>query len=323
VRVLIADDDAVSRRMLEAALRRMGHDVVVTCNGQEAWERIRRDDIRIVVADWMMPEMDGLELVRQIRSLVDQGYIYAILLTSRSQRQDIIHGLAAGADDYITKPFDRDELMVRIRAGERVVRLESDLASRNEQLRRLTLIDELTGLGNRRAFDSTLSRLYDHSRRYRRVLGFVMIDIDRFKLYNDSLGHKAGDTALEKVARLIRENTRSADLAFRYGGEEFACLLPETDEVGSVTVAERLRCAVAGAGLPHPSNPPHLITTVSCGVATLEPGNSMTQDELVRRADEALYAAKRGGRDRVELAEGHSAPVVLHGEGAEDAGARG
>ncbi len=311
MRILIADDEPVSRRILEAALRRMGYDVVVAEDGNEAWSKLSEHGVRLLIADWMMPGLDGLELVRRIRSMRTDRYVYTMLLTSRSQKQDIIHGLAAGADDYITKPFDRDELMVRIRAGERVVRLEEDLASRNEQLRRLTLIDELTGIGNRRAFESTLSRLHDHSRRYRRALSVVMIDIDRFKAYNDTLGHRAGDEALKQVARLIGSGTRSADLAFRYGGEEFVCLLPETDEHGGLVVAERLRRTVEDAALPHPGTAAGGVVTISCGIATLEPGGALSQDALVRTADEALYAAKRAGRNRVEIG-GHA---LAPGEG--------
>ncbi len=312
MRVLIADDEPISRRMLEAALLRMGHDVIVTCDGEEAWSAIQNSPIRFVIADWMMPNMDGLELVRRIRTLSNQNYIYSVLLTSRNQKQDIIHGLAAGADDYLTKPFDRDELLVRVRSGERIVRLEEELAARNEQLRRLTLIDELTGIGNRRAFDGTLSRMVDHCRRYDHPFSLLMIDIDRFKAYNDTLGHTAGDEALRSVAELIKNNVRTADLAFRYGGEEFACILPETDAEGGATVAERLRDGIEQNGLPHPDNPPAGCVTVSCGVATYSGDARGSANDLIRLADEALYRAKDAGRNRVESYGGATRSAGVH-----------
>jgi len=301
VRVLIADDDPISRRMLEAALRRMGHGVVVTSDGQQAWESLQNSAVRLVIADWMMPKLDGLELVRKIRLLEKHNYIYTVLLTSRSEKQDIIQGLAAGADDYVTKPFDLDELLVRVRAGERIVRLEEELAARNEQLRRLTLIDELTQIGNRRAFDGTLARMVEHCRRYDHCFGLLMIDIDHFKAYNDSFGHTSGDETLRSVAQLIVGNIRTADLAYRYGGEEFACILPETDEAGSIRVAERLRAGIEGTGIQHPGNPPSGVVTVSSGVACFSPESAGSANDIVRLADEALYRAKDAGRNRVVI----------------------
>lgn len=297
--ILIAEDEPVTRRLLESALREMGHRVIATSDGLAAWEAIRRHRARIVIADWMMPGMDGLELVRRIRAMPDSSYIYTILLTARHEKQDVVAGLAAGADDYVVKPFDRDELMVRIRAGERVVRLEEELARRNEQLRRLTLIDELTGIGNRRAFDESLRRLHEHSRRFCHPLGLIMADIDRFKAYNDTKGHEAGDDALRAVARILKESVRTGDLCFRYGGEEFVCLLPETTLDGALIVAERLRDRVRDAGLPHPGNPPFGVVTISAGAYALEPGALITPEELLGRADQAMYEAKRSGRNAV------------------------
>lgn len=287
--------------MLDAALRHMGHDVTQVADGNDAWNLLQQDKFRMVIADWMMPGMDGLELVRNIRSLEKHGYIYTMLLTSRGQTEDIIHGLAAGADDYITKPFEREELRFRIRAGERVIKLEKQLAARNEQLRRLALIDELTGIGNRRAFDEALGRLFEQCRRFRHPLAVAMIDIDYFKRYNDAFGHRAGDDALQQVAKLIGQNIRTVDLSFRYGGEEFAYLLPETDIRGSAVVAERLRRTVENAKIPHPDNPPHDVITISAGVASYDPRMATDADAIVQLADQALYRAKAAGRNKVEV----------------------
>lgn len=299
MRILIAEDEKVSRRILAAALTGMGHDVIQAENGREAWEKLRREDVRLVIADWEMPEMDGVELVRKIRESDDQGYVYTILLTSRGHKNDIVSGLDAGADDYITKPFDRDELMVRIKAGERVIRLETELAERNEQLRRMALVDGLTGIANRRSFEEDFRRLCDHARRFTRPFTVLMLDIDFFKKYNDGLGHEAGDNALRLVAQSLQQALRTTDKAYRYGGEEFICLLPETDAEGGLIVAERLRCAVEGLEIPHPDNPWRNIVTVSVGLASCTPGAISAVDDVQREADQALYQAKAAGRNRV------------------------
>ena len=299
MRILIAEDEPISRRLLAAALKKMGHDVVGAENGRAAWETLQREDIRLVIADWEMPEMTGLELVRKLREEAADRYIYAILLTSRGLKQDIVLGLEAGADDYVTKPFDRDELMVRIKAGERVTRLEAELAERNEQLRRMALVDGLTGIANRRSFDEDFSRQREHAKRFSRAFSVVMIDIDHFKLYNDSLGHEAGDGALRAVAQLLAGALRVSDKVYRYGGEEFVCILPETDAQGAVVVAERLRGAIEGAKIPHAGNQPSGVVTISVGVASHGADAAAGDEELLSRADQALYVAKSGGRNRV------------------------
>ncbi len=300
MRILIAEDDPVSRKMLSRALTRMGHDVISAENGRDAWQRLRADPVRLVIADWEMPEMDGVELVQRIRKDRDGNYTYLILLTSRSQRQDKVIGLEAGADDYITKPFDRDELMVRIRAGERIIALQEELAERNAQLAQMALIDGLTNVANRRAFDSEFHKLAAHSRRFSRPFSLLMLDIDYFKRYNDAYGHEAGDEALRRVAQALEETVRTSDSVFRYGGEEFVVLLPETGTSGAKLVAERLREAVEACAIPHPANEPVKVVTVSVGVATYMAQSGQLPDAALGQADEALYNAKRGGRNRVE-----------------------
>ncbi len=297
MRLLIAEDELISRRLLLSALTRMGHDVLVAEDGQAAWDILQREDIRLVVADWEMPRMDGLELVRRIRSMDDRGYIYTILLTSRGEKQDVVHGMESGADDYVTKPWDDGELMVRLKAGARVLDLYAELDHRNRQLQRMALVDGLTGIANRRAFDSEFQRLREQARRFWRSLSLIMVDIDRFKLYNDTLGHEAGDNALRAVAQLLQRDLRQVDTAYRYGGEEFVCLLPETEATGAMIVAERLRDGIVSARIAHPANPPLGIVTVSLGVATFDMRDQ--GEDLVRHADAALYAAKAAGRNCV------------------------
>ncbi len=302
MRLLIADDDPVSRRLLARTVEEMGHEVIAVQDGFEAWTVLQQESIHLVIADWMMPEMDGLELVRRIRATTRDRYIYVILLTSRNERRDVIDGLAAGADDYIVKPFDREELLFRIRSGERVVRLEEALAERNRQLAMMALVDGLTGIGNRRSFDEQFHRTFSQSVRYHNPLSIVMVDIDHFKRYNDSLGHEAGDEALRRVARCLAAGIRASDAAFRYGGEEFVVLLPETHQDGARGVARRLVELVRREGIPHPENPPRGVVTISAGVSTYVPGTIVTENELLKAADDALYEAKREGRDRVVAA---------------------
>ncbi|MBE3135512.1 MAG: diguanylate cyclase [Acidobacteria bacterium] len=299
MRILIAEDEPISRRMLVAVLRQMGHDVVATTDGREAWEVLQREDISLVIADWMMADMDGLELVRRIRAREADHYVYVIFLTSRTEKQDVVRGLDAGADDYVTKPFQRDELMVRIKGGLRVLGLERQLAERNQQMTLMAMMDGLTGIGNRRSFDEALERYHNQANRYGRMFSLAMIDIDFFKRYNDTFGHGAGDTVLRSIAQLLKHTARPSDLVFRYGGEEFVCLFPETDADGALAAAIRLHDAVATAGIPHPGNQPAGVVTVSVGLATFSPDPAHSAAALLRSADDALFSAKRGGRNRV------------------------
>ena len=228
MRVLIVDDDAISRRLMETSMSAAGYDVIALPDGIQAWQRLQHERFPMVIVDWMMPGMDGIELVRNIRSKSSEHYVYTILLTGRSERKDRLEGFRAGVDDYITKPFDRDELIMRCRAGERVVRLEEELASKNAQLLRMAMVDGLTGIGNRRAFDQAFQNTYAQASRYHQLLGLALIDVDHFKSYNDLKGHKAGDEVLQRVAAILDQGVRKADSVFRYGGEEFACLFPVT-----------------------------------------------------------------------------------------------
>jgi diguanylate cyclase (GGDEF)-like protein len=318
VHILIAEDEPVSRRVLRVALQKMGHTVLEAADGREALALLEEEAVRLVIADWMMPNMDGLELVRQIRAsgqTAQQGdpshrYIYVILLTSRGQKQDIVDGLTAGADDYITKPFDRDELMVRIHAGERVIGLEDKLAARNAELARMALVDGLTGIPNRRDFDAKLQKIGEESRRGARSYSVVMIDLDHFKGLNDTLGHEAGDDALRAVARILESNIRLADSVFRYGGEEFVCLLPDTGSDGAMQVAERLRRRVQLAKIHNPGNTVDGRLTVSIGLAAYVPDSRVEPATILAMADQALYRAKQLGRDRVEPSGQQTAPLT-------------
>ncbi|MCU0222863.1 MAG: diguanylate cyclase [Acidobacteria bacterium] len=298
MRVLVVEDEPVSRRMLSAAISRMGYDVVAAADGREAWDVLRAEQIGLVVTDWMMPEMDGLQLVEKIRGSELGRYVYVILLTSRSESRDAAEALEAGADDFIAKPWHRDELTARLTAGRRILDLQAALQEKNLLLERMTRVDGLTGIGNRRNFDEEFPRAFETARRFHRFLSVAMLDIDRFKAYNDRFGHEAGDIALRAVAAAIDETVRTADQSFRYGGEEFCCTFPETDEAGAGIVADRLRAAVERLGIVHPENCPWGVVTISVGVAALQPSTTVDPEDLLRAADQALYRAKAQGRNR-------------------------
>jgi diguanylate cyclase (GGDEF)-like protein len=242
--------------------------------------------------------MDGLQLVQKIRGGELGRYVYVILLTSRSESRDAAEALEAGADDFVGKPWHRDELMARLTAGRRILDLQAALQEKNLLLERMTRVDGLTGIGNRRNFDEEYPRAFETARRFQRFLSVAMIDIDRFKAYNDRFGHEAGDNALRAVAAAIDETVRTADQSFRYGGEEFSCIFPETDEAGAISAADRLRAAVERLAIAHPDNLPSGVVTISVGVSTLRHPPRVGPEDLLRAADQALYRAKDRGRNR-------------------------
>ncbi len=242
MRILIAEDDTVTRKLLEAHLAKWGHEVVVCSDGAQAWQVLCGEDPpKLVVLDWMMPEMDGVTLCSEIRKREKQPYTYVILLTSKSLKEDVVAGLEAGADDYIIKPFDVHELNVRIRAGTRIVRLQEDLISALRASEFQASHDALTGLWNRRAILEKIQQELDRSGRDGTNLGLVICDVDHFKQVNDNYGHLAGDAVLRELAKRIDSSLRSYDSVGRYGGEEFIILIPGSDGAGAAELAERLR----------------------------------------------------------------------------------
>ena len=227
MKVLIADDDAVSRRLLHSTLARWSYEVVACANGTEAWEVLQKEDApQLVILDWMMPGMDGVQLCRELRKRASQPYTYILLLTAKTQKEDIIAGMEAGADDYITKPFDAQELRVRVRAGQRILDLQTELIRAQSALLVQATHDPLTGLFNRGAILKILEREIDRAHRQGSSVGVMLIDLDHFKNINDTLGHQAGDKVLQEAARLMLESTRSYDSIGRYGGEEFLVVAP-------------------------------------------------------------------------------------------------
>ncbi len=292
MKVLIAEDNAPSALYLRRTLESLGHQVIVTLDGEQAWEVIQKERVPLLISDWMMPRMDGLELCRRIRGRVGCDYTYIILLTLKHLREERLEGLRAGADDFITKPPHPDELAIRMEIAGRILGVQEALARQNARLAELATTDDLTGLKNRRRFHEDLNVFFSLSARRSEPLSLVMIDLDQFKAYNDSFGHPAGDLILSALAEILRENIREHDVAARYGGEEFVVLLPSTDAHEANALAERLRERIENRGWPLRG------VTASLGVATSGP-TIASIEALIEAADQALYLAKRKGRNRV------------------------
>jgi diguanylate cyclase (GGDEF)-like protein len=302
MRILIAEDDPVSRRLLEVKLVKWGYDVVVTCDGDEAWEAIRAEDApRLAILDWMMPGVDGVEICRRMRREAREPYTYIILLTALHRDEDLVAGMEAGADDYITKPFKTGELKVRLRAGRRIIDLQNNLIEAREALRKKAAHDPLTGLWNQEEILGILEKELDRVERRGGHISVVMADLDYFKRVNDTHGHLAGDTVLRLTAKSMLSMIRKYDSVGRYGGEEFLIVLPGSDREGASALAERLRLGIEGEIMDTPEG--MIRVTFSLGVATYGGrGRHHDVNALVRRADTALYAAKENGRNRVEIA---------------------
>jgi len=299
MRILIAEDNPVSRHLLEAFLVKWDYEVIVTANGADAWRELQRDrTLRLAILDWMMPGMSGVEVCREVRKCPPEPYVYVLLLTAKDQKYDVLEGLEAGADDYLTKPFDPYELRARLRAGRRILELQEQLILAREQLRAEAAHDSLTGLWNRAAILEILHRELARSEREKTPVAAIVADLDHFKKINDTYGHLAGDAVLREVTRRIAGSMRPYDAVGRYGGEEFLIVAPGCDPATAFKVAERLRDCVSRQ--PVDIFDGAFPVTLSAGVAAS--CEAKEAEELVRMADAALYRAKTGGRNRVELA---------------------
>lgn len=300
--ILIAEDDLVSRKLLQATLKKWGYNVFAFPDGQAAWEHMQNNEApRLIILDWMMPGLDGLELCRKIRALDSEVYRYIILLTARTQREDVVAGLDAGADDYITKPFDKQELKVRLRAGRRITDLQSQLLSAQEKLRALAIHDPLTGLLNRRAIADNLINEISRAKRHKRPMSVMMLDLDHFKVVNDTYGHMAGDIVLRDCADRITDSLRNYDIVGRYGGEEFLLILPDCSQKQGEELGNRIRLALSDT--PMNTSEGMISISASIGVVTFSGEGEVEIDELIASSDAALYRAKEKGRNRVEISE--------------------
>jgi len=311
MKVLIADDSIVSRHMLEATVKKWGYEPVVACDGKEAWEILQKDGApQLAILDWVMPQLTGPEVCRLARQQQKDTYTYMLLLTSKNQREDLIEGMDAGADDYVTKPFNHHELQVRLRAGRRIVDLQSELLVTQAALRQQATHDSLTKVYNRSSIFEVLDRELIRAEREGLPVGLALLDIDYFKSVNDTYGHIAGDAVLREAARRIKTTIRSYDSLGRYGGEEFLIILPGCDEA-----CTRSQSDLAMEPMPiHESSHSDvsLALTASFGSTTALPGHRISAETLLRIADESLYEAKRAGRNRVVFRSilGETEPIL-------------
>ena len=292
--VLVAEDSAVVRAVLRRQLEEGGFRVVEAHDGDEALRMARQVAPAVILLDIEMPKLDGRAVLKALKSDPHMADTPVVFLTGRRDTDDLVAALELGAHDYLCKPFENAELLARVSAAARVKALHDELHRRAEEMHRMARLDPLTGLYNRRHLDEHLRAIAMGSRRRMQPVGVLMIDVDRFKSVNDSLGHAAGDEVLCEVARRMRRIMRAEDVAGRWGGEEFLALLPQTDPPGAGAVAERIRRAMADAPVKLADR--EITVTVSIGYTA---GVVDDVDALVNRADAAMYEAKEAGRNRV------------------------
>ncbi|MEY2420692.1 MAG: hypothetical protein QOI95_759 [Acidimicrobiaceae bacterium] len=306
MKILIADDGATSRLIAHMALRSLGHECHAAVNGTEAWNAFQSLRPDVVMSDWMMPGMTGLELCHRIRCDASGNYTYFIMVTARGALDEILEGMSAGADDYLVKPLDPDDLRVRLIAADRVTSLHreleqqrSELAMANDELIAIARRDPLTGVGNRRALEEDLDQLDARVTRYGHRYCMALIDVDYFKSYNDTYGHPEGDRILQSVVAQLTLQARGGDALYRYGGDEFLCVFPEQSLASGRLAVERMRLGLEQLQIPHVDSPLGVLT-ISAGVAVLDPGRTGSVSGVLKEADEALYQAKELGRNCVE-----------------------
>jgi two-component system, cell cycle response regulator len=299
MKILVAEDDSISRVLLERTSQRAGYEVTAVEDEAKAITELSKGDSpRMALLDWIMPEKDGVEVCREVRRLKGHAYTYLVLLSSRETKQDIVQGLESGADDYLTKPFDTDELKARLRVGQRILDLEDRLVEARESMRFQATHDRLTSLWNRGVI--VVTRELARSRREKNCTVVMMCDIDHFKSVNDRFGHAAGDDVQREVARRLQNSVRSYDIVGRYGGEEFLMVLNNCDPAGAVARAENLQAMVSGK--PIPALDQSLTITISVGLAISIDYPNQDVEEIIHQADLALYAAKSGARNCVRVA---------------------
>lgn len=318
MKVLVVDDARSNRLLMSHFIRAMGHTSVEAANGEEAVSIFAQERPDLVLMDVVMPGVDGFEATRRIRAMEGEDWVPVIFLSAQEDERDIATGIEAGGDDYLAKPVSQVVLSAKMRAMQRIAAMRSqlvsmsrELAATNQELARLAHSDGLTGIANRRYFDTYLARESARAARNRSPLSIILADVDHFKAFNDCYGHQAGDDVLKRIAACLNSQLRRpADLVARYGGEEFVVVLPETNRSGGLRVAEMLRAAVEELAIPHTRSSvgPHV--TLSLGM-TCASGPPIKPGQLLAEADQALYSAKHAGRNRIgAIAEGESAALI-------------
>jgi len=310
LQLLLVEDEPTQLLLMQRLLRRAGYAVDTAGNGEEALEKIGSGRFQLMVTDWDMPGMDGATLCQRVRAAQLPGYLYVLLLTGHGSTESVVEGLEAGADDYIRKPANELELLARLKAGQRIVRLEQSLREAKDRIQVLSNTDPLVGTYNRRYLNEQLANEVERARRYNRPLAAIMADLDFFKSINDQHGHQVGDQVLCAFVQLAKATVRQAsDWLARYGGEEFVIVLPETDLAGAARTAEKIRQQCAATAYATDAGP--LTVTASFGVAALDVGSEpvgAAAESLLRHADAALYRSKHEGRNRVTVADRFKAP---------------
>ncbi len=304
-RILYIDDDEDARSLLGTALSQRGYTVVCVRDGETGLTEHEREPFDLVLLDLTLPKTDGLEVCRRIKALSGESFVPVIFLTARSEVAEKVKALESGGDDFCVKPILLDELEARMRVLLRMRSRERVLRAETQKFRRIALVDPLTELWNRRSFEAELERAWARLERGGRPLALLMVDIDRFKAFNDRYGHRTGDEVLRATARAIKSAIRKGDQAFRLGGEEFVVLAPDSSREGALVIAERVRSAIAAEKVqppPDASSSKLLSVTASVGVAVAPDPSVATSSALVEASDRALYDAKAAGRDRVALA---------------------
>jgi two-component system cell cycle response regulator len=302
--VLVVDDSPVHRKLVEQALEYSAYSLLFAKSGSEALEIYHRYAPSVVLTDWMMPDISGLELCEQIRADSHRGYTYIILLSAKSEKDNVVKGLAAGADDYLTKPFDAGELLARVGVGCRTVELHREIGAKNQQLEEMAHTDSLTCLPNRRALEDWAGRQLRGAARHGFPFWVIHVDLDSFKTINDNFGHDAGDAVLQKFAEILKSNTRASDICGRMGGDEFLVVMTHVEEEYIRATIEPLREELAS----------HVFTfcgaktsiTASFGIAGFQGKEAPAFNALVQQADKALYEVKRAGGNQVRI----SAPMA-------------
>ena len=292
MKLLVAEDDASTRLLLRVTLRKLGYDVLAVENGQQAWDAFREGGYRILISDWNMPDMTGLDLCRKIRSHPAQEYTYLFLLTAYNGKNHFLDAIGAGVDDFMSKPFDKEVLAARLHVAQRILDLQKTLQFQASH-------DLHTGIWNRSAMLDFLAQELDRAQRENKSIGVVLADLDRFKRVNDTYGHQAGDEVLNAAAERFKGVLRPYDRIGRYGGEEFLMVLPGCDGPSAVHVAERMRQSLGECAVPTADG--EIRVTASLGVTASGKDRPCDVDSLIREADRALYRAKRAGRNRIAL----------------------
>jgi diguanylate cyclase (GGDEF)-like protein len=306
VRILVADDDASSRLIVKSALRNLGHECHTVSDGEQAWQAFQTQLPDVVISDLMMPGLRGPQLCRKIRDHDVSRYVYFVIMSGQRLHSEILEGMTAGADDYLLKPLNPEDLQVRLIAATKVIALQVQLAHNRTELdelrhglKAIARRDQLTRLGNRRALDEDLGFLEARVTRYRHRYCIALVDIDHFKSYNDAFGHLAGDRMLQAVALELKAEARGGDAIYRYGGEEFLCIFPEQSIAKGIQAVERMRNAVERLAIRQAGDSGASLT-ISGGVAVMDAEHPRSASAVIKEADEALYRAKQLGRNRVE-----------------------